>query len=103
MCLPCTDDPAGCSPEVGTLEGGAPRGSPHPPPHGPLTPSCCREEGPSPGCWGVGRQKDEGRTGGDPVLSWLLPLHVLISKRKSPNAHVPSEKPPKFFIMGAYL
>lgn len=54
MCLPCTDDPAGCSPEAGTLGDGTRRGSGSPlalcGPGLPVT--HCTEEGPSPRCLG---------------------------------------------------
>lgn len=59
MCLPCTDDPVGCSPKAGTLGDGALRGPGSPVALcGPgqaagLPVTCCREEGPSPGGLGA--------------------------------------------------
>lgn len=38
-----------------------------------------------------------------PELTWLLSLNVLIWKIKFPNPHVPSEKLPEYFLVGAYL
>lgn len=53
MCLPCTDDPAGCSPEAGTLGDGAQRGpcSPLPFPPPPATIIALERNGQAQGVW----------------------------------------------------
>lgn len=80
MCLLCTDDLAGCSPEAGTLGDGTPRG-----PGSPL--ALCgsgqaaglpmthfREEGLSPDT----RRTEGWMEGCGTVLTWLLSLNVPI-------------------------
>lgn len=83
MCLLCTDDPVGCSPEAGTPGDRASRGPGSPlalcgPSQAVGLPMTCCRGGPSPGGLGGRHQKDRGMTGCAALLTWFLYLNVPI-------------------------